>query len=169
MKRKRKKIICAAVLCGLMLFLAGCSQKTAITAEEFAQRMEKQGFLVGEPVSGSEYEGGLLTFEYRHKEDMITVTKAAKSFLFTAEFYVWKDAETAQEWFENICKAAYSSQQMGMTEIKEEIREEDYCKIVLQSKAGYGFNARIGNTTMQISAPIKNKDDVEKAMKATGY
>lgn len=166
MKKLQKTLCLVCILCSTLL-LVGCGKKEPMTAEEFAAHMEKEGFVVK--------MGGTDEFSFQGKglfEDQIeqiqTVVEFGKASI-KGEFYVWKDAESAKEWYDAEYKMMNKVQKMTNSKISKARSTEDFSKFTVKVESGNVIRVRIGNTTLYISAYKNDWSDVKKALSGTSY
>lgn len=161
-----RKILCVVLVMCSMMLLAGCGKKEVMTAEEFAAHMEKEGFIVD---SGNGEDFPLQGVLDSQKENIQKVVVVGKAPYTKGEFYVWKDEESAKEWYDSEYNMMKKMQDKTKSQITEKRSTDDYSKIIVKVKEGYSIRVRISNTTFRISAYNEDWDDVKKALSRTGY
>lgn len=166
MKKLQKTLCLIFILCSILL-LVGCGKKEAMTAEEFATHMEKEGFVVkiGSTKEFSFQGKGLFENQIEKIQTVVEFGKAS----IKGEFYVWKDAESAKEWYDTEYKMMRKVQKTTNSKISEARSTEDFSKFTVKVEAGNVIRVRIGNTTLHISAYKKDWNSVKKALNGISY
>lgn len=150
-----KRVSVCILLAVLVLLSTACSPfKTAITQDEFAQKMDELGYEIQD---FSEFAQGLLEASLMATGDDGIVV----------EFFVMLDKEQAQTAFESNRTELDSHKNTNFTERKTS--GINYKKYELTSADEYLVVCQIDTTLMFLSAPKAAKGDAEAIIKALGY
>ena len=153
------KTIKTTIILILLLLLTGCTNKTAITAEEF-KKISKEENLKVKDVE--------LTVENGQKnEDIKEAVYATSKKGWTLEYYIAKDEKTAKKLYKDT-KEIFKSFEVDMstTETKQ---KENYEVYTLTTQTAFYHVCRVEDTLLTINANDKNEDQISKVIKKLGY
>ena len=149
----KKKILFIITLI-MVITLTGCGKKTALTKEEFNERLINEGFVITE-----------ITKEINDSNIVYAAAVSSNDYQF--EYHIYKNNDACKKSF-NSNKKAFES---GKTKKDKEkiVNGENYDKYSITSFDEYKSITRVDNTFVYASLNVENKDSFNKALKALGY
>jgi hypothetical protein len=137
------------------LFLTACGSKTALTNEQFIEKMESAGYLIADATN--QFAEG----------NVETVTLAMKDGVYQIEFYVLPSDDRAVAAF-NASKNDFE-QMKGSGSSTGEVNIGNHNYYGLSTGEGYYVVSRIDNTMIYINASAEYKDEIKDILKELGY
>jgi len=156
MKKIVSLILAVITLCSVFC-LAGCGEKTSITAEEFKTMMEAEGYTVVDATSQFA--------EYDHIVKVYLALSADQS--HQIEFYETTSKETAQGMYNNN-KATFEQSATG-NYAQSNVSIANYGKYQLTVSGTYKVVSYINNTMIYINASSDCKDAIGAMLDKLGY
>ena len=145
--------ICAVL--GLAV-AAGCAaKKEPITAAEFSQRMEQEGYAILDATE--QFEGQVLS----------ATLAIEQSGEYQIEFFEVETEQQAKMAFEQN-RATFESQK-GLVSSSYATNGRNFSVYAQTSNGKYSYVCRVGQTFVYASVPEQNKDAVKSAIKGLGY
>lgn len=151
------KKITFAVLCMLLMFtLTGCGSKTAITNDEFINKVESHSLTTTD-----------VTSQYSSYDYVKSATVAQSSSDWQIEFYVLDDENYATSMF-NTNQSTFESYK-GSASSESSASMGNYATYTLTSNGYYMHLCRIDNTLLYVRVNDTYKDTVKDIIKDLGY
>lgn len=150
----RLKVLLVYVLV-IGLFLTACGSKTALTNDQFIEKMEAAGYQI---VDASNQFG---------EGDVEAVTLAMMDEKYQIEFYVLPSNDQTVGAFNNN-KSSFE-QMKGSGASTSEVNLGNYNYYGLSTGEGYYVVSRIDNTMIFINASAEYKDEIKEVLKELGY
>ena len=145
--------ICSALCLAAAL---GCTaEKKPITAQEFSQRMEQEGYAILDVTD--QFEGQVLS----------ATLAVEQGGAYQIEFFEVETEQQAKTAFAQN-KATFESEQ-GAAASRYENNGRNFSVYVQTSNGKYSYVCRVGQTFIYASVPEQNKDAVKSAIKGLGY
>ena len=148
------KRILILILVLSMIAMTGCTGRTAITVEEFSEKMKEQGLTIIDATN--QFEEGAV--------ESVTI---AMTDIYQIEFYVVSSEDQAisafeenKEYFESVISNSSSNASVSMGNYSEYSRTTD---------DAYFAISRVGNTFVYIEVPKENKEAVIDLLDLLGY
>ena len=141
----------------LSLLLFGCSNRKAITYNEFKKISEKEEYTVVEVTEQFK--------EYEYiKGAYLAVSSDAN---YQVELYLFDDAKGAKAFYD-LNKEIFESQGSG-NNLSTNVDSKKYNKYTLTTDSKYNTITRIDNTVLYSTSDKKYKDNIVKIVKKLGY
>lgn len=151
--KKMKKLFVGLLMMFLLVGVAGCGKKVALTASEFKSKMEEKGYEVVD-----------ITEDYG---DLVGTALLAMKGDYQIEFYIVSDNEQAitaynqnKEYFEDLKESS---------SVETETNLSNNAKYTLTSGGRYMLVARVDNTFIYLDVPENDKSEVTDVIKTLGY
>ncbi len=155
---KRVKQFLIGLICIVVLFtLTGCVKKTAITSDEFKNKMESSDYIVQEATNQ------MSDYDYI-KKVYIAINKDST---YQIEFYELSNKDYASNFFNNNKKTFEDSKSSGSTETSVSIGNNE--KYTLTTKGKFKVVSRIDNTVIYLNVNDNYKSSVKDVLKDLGY
>lgn len=152
----KKKILLLVSAISIMLFaLVGCSEKTALTPDEFKSKMEEKGYEIQDA-----------TAQFEGVEGVEKVYIALKD-SHQIEFYQVASQEQAAEAYSGN-KATFESQK-GSSATETDVSGKNSAKYTLNSGGKYRVISTIGTTFVYLDVESGVKDEVNGILDELGY
>jgi len=150
-----RKVILAVLLIILAAVLAGCGQKTALSAEDYVSIMEVNGYEVQDATA--QYEGMVESCHIAIKGD----------FEYQIEFYVVASESQASDAYSQN-KDTFESEAIGVssTFTSEAAHHEKYTQV---NNGKYNVVSRIDNTFLFVDTTDEYRDQIEGILDTLGY
>lgn len=149
----KKKILFIVTLI-MIITLTGCGKKTALTKEEFNEKLISEGFIITE-----------ITKEINDSNIIYAAAVSNNDYQF--EYHIYKNNDACKKSFNSNKKALGSGKSK---KDKENIKNgENYSKYSITSSEEYKSITRVDNTFVYASLNIENKDSFNKVLKALKY
>ncbi len=156
MKQFKKGFTLVAVLAG-MLLLTGCSKKNPVTAEDFEDVMEENGYTVMD-----------VTERYESYEEIENVLLAVNSDgSYQIEFYVLSEEKWAVNMYEE--NAEKFENQKTSIAVESSVNIGNHSRYNLVSGGSYMLVSRIDNTLLYVEADGSKADEIKAVLKEIGY
>jgi hypothetical protein len=148
--KKIGKIFTTVLAVAVLTVFAGCSARSAVSADEFEKQAKSAGFTVTTPESDSS-----------GAEKSLTATKGGSD--AEVDFHQFSDASSAQSW--------YSEQKSALTSGsgKNVVDSDAYSKYTLTNGEIYYAIARIDNTVIYCKTTIANQSAADNLLNALHY
>jgi hypothetical protein len=148
--KKIWKICAVALLASMLTVFAGCSARTAITADEFQKQAKSAGYTVTEP----ENNDSAATKSYTATKDNSDVEIV---------FRIFSDAYSAQNW--------YSTQKSSLkTEtVKTAVDSDNYSKYTVTNGEIYYVLVRVDKTVVFCKAVASKAGEVDSFLSTIKY
>ncbi|MCL2363845.1 MAG: hypothetical protein FWC71_04180 [Defluviitaleaceae bacterium] len=149
-----KKLLLAGMLILGALLLAACSTREAISAEEFAVRMQGAGHLV-EDVTNDYDIAGMVTYMLGRTEH------------FYVEFIIWDTDERARSQFQSVQRVFENNRSNTVSYRSTNTQRVDR---LTQTTAGrFEAVVRIENTLLVMNADASLQSEVQAILNLLGY
>lgn len=152
---KKKILMMFAVLSMMILALAGCGKKTAVTPEQFKSSMESRGYQVQDATEQFPEGSGVDKVYIALKDD------------YQIEFYQVETAEQAKLAFSQN-KADFQALK-GSSDLETNVESDQSSKYTLKTNGMYMVISRIDNTFIYVNADGKVKQEIEEVLKELDY
>ncbi len=153
-----RRIVSLMMVLALLLALAGCSMppssKTVLSADEFAEKMEAEGFEVADVTDQFE-AGSVETVLIAFNDD------------YQLEFYVLESDARASEAFAGNKEYFESISSNSNAEVENAIGNYEYYSRTTSD--GYYVVSRVDNTFLYIEEEADEKDAIVEYLKLLGY
>lgn len=154
---KRFKSLLFSLLLVSVLLVTGCGNKTAITSEDFKQKMEEKQYSVDD-----------LTAMFDDSFNMNKVYVATNSdTTYQISFYELKDSDTAANFYEENKKDLEDNKGTGY--VDSSVNLNNYSKYTLETNDEYKLLSKIDNTVIILNVKKNYKDEVNSIIKELGY
>lgn len=155
MKTMRKCAALAACVLLLAGALCGCSSKTAITAADFTQTMETEGFTVMDVTAETE------------TNDLATAVLIAANQNYQIEFYVLTDADTGEGVF-------YNNRQLfdddhSVKTLSSEVSSDNANYYAFNADGNFHMISRVDNTMLWCEADQTYREEIVALVEKLGY
>jgi len=152
-----KRIVCTIFVLVLILSLAACSSREALSAEEFTSRMTEAGHTVEDA-----------TYIFDDSPDFpATAYLIADCGEFEVEFFVFETAEHARQFYERIRRMLIGMR--GNRSSYSEINLPNFNRYRQTSGGQFGVVSRIGNTVVMVITSSDNRAEVDAILDILGY
>lgn len=148
------KALCVCVVV-IALLLTACGSKTALTNDQFAEKMEAAGYQI---VDATDQFG---------EGEVEAVTLAIKDDVYQIEFYVLPSNDQAVSAF-NGNKSDFEQMKTSGSSTGE-VSLGNYSYYGLTTDEGYYVVSRIDNTMIFINTSSEYKDEIKDVVKELGY
>lgn len=153
---KKSKIILFVICIFIILLLAGCSNKTAITNEQFINASKHHNFIVTDVLD-----------QYSSYGYFESATVAQSNEGWQVEFYVLEDDAYATSMF-NTNKSLFESYK-GNFSSESSYNMNNHSTYSLTSSGYYMYICRINNTLVYAKVQDIYKDSVQQFIERLGY
>ena len=151
----KKKIVLGIIIIVLSLFLTGCKNKTAMTAEDFTNAMTKKEYkLVDKRLLSNYYE----------ETNIITAEIAEDNYI---EFLILKSDEDAKKFYTT--NKNYFDNSITSMKVKTDINIANYNTFTMSANKKYIVLSRVDNTIIVVESQEAQKDEIKKLIKELGY
>lgn len=151
-------VIIAVIVLGTVLMFAFAKDKTAITAEEFKDKMEAKGYVIGD-----------VTEQFEEYKDYIkkAYIAANEEITYQIEFYEILNSEYASSFF-SLNKQVFENLEKKMA-AETSVNLKNYSVYTLSTDSKYRVLSRIDNTVVYINVDNQYKDVVKSILEELGY
>lgn len=145
----KKKGLVFAVLLLVMVFCAGCGEKTAMTDESFRSTMEEQGFNV--------YDVSKI---YSNNNEVKTAMAAVSSDNYQIEFIIYDNVDIAELTFDAI-RDGFEHEKPDKAGEHSYTSGPNYEKYSQTYEESYWYVNRVDNTVMRARIPSKYENTIK--------